>query len=240
MKPYHFNKYLNGESTFKFGYKDKRKNELLDLNDFITLEPKIGIGRDRQTNTAREGALYRVGMTRLESKREGNTVSFFAQLKNLELEESGFVRLGAENKVGTYKPAAYSPPEIPQDWGDTGIFRLYLFTPAILEKGIIPSWINDEDFTGEIAGIKVRLLTCTVGRFLSFGGFDVKAQKPKKMWKAVPPGSVYYFEVVDKSNIRAQMQSITNHFIVQGNLFSEQRQNEGLGICFIAKYNPHT
>jgi CRISPR-associated protein Cmr3 len=241
MKLYHFNKYLNGESAFKFGYKDKRKNELLNLNDFITIEPKIGIGRDRQTNTAREGALYRVGMTRLEGSREGNTVALFAQFKNLELEESGFIRLGAENKVGTYKPLMPAfEPTMPEDWGDTGIFKLYLFTPAILKKGIVPAWINDVDFSGEIAGVKIRLLTCNVGRFLSFGGFDVKVQKPKQMWKAVPPGSVYYFELEDKSDVEGQMQKITKYFVNQRNSFSEQRQNEGLGICFIAKYNPHT
>lgn len=235
MKPNHFEQYMNGKTNFKYGYKNGKQNELLDLSEFITVEPKIGIGRDRYTNTAREGALYRVGMTRLQGRREGNVVSLFATVKDLELEESGILRLGAESKVATYNEIeGLSNPIAGTDWGESGIFKAYLFTPAILKLGILPNWV-DEQFEGEISGVKVRLLTCVVGRFLSFGGFDLKEYRPKLMKKAVPAGSVYYFELIDKTAINTKMQNIVSHF--QNHSFSEERANEGLGVTFITKYH---
>jgi CRISPR-associated protein Cmr3 len=234
MDTYHFNRYLNGEMTFTLGSKPSG-NQLIDIDDYMTAEPKIGIGRDRSTNVAREGALYRVGMTRLQGKGKTNKISIYLQISGLEPADKGFIRLGAENKTATYnKITPLAMPEDPKEWGETGIFKVYLFTPAILKQGIVPEWL-DEKYTGSINGVRLRLLTCSVGRPLPFGGFDLKEYRPKPMKKAVPAGSVYYFELQDKTDIPLQMQKVRAYF--QANSFSEERGQEGLGVIFIAKYH---
>jgi CRISPR-associated protein Cmr3 len=84
-------------------------------------------------------------------------------------------------------------------------------------------------------GIKVRLETCSVGRFLSFGGFDLAKYEPKPMKKAVPAGSVYYFELEEKSNASQQIKILVEHYATNRNSISEFKTNEGFGRVFIGK-----
>jgi len=228
-----FNSYLEGEKKFTYDKVDKVDNDFLDLSEYTTSEPKIGIGRSKITNTTRNGMLYRVGMARLEGKVRGNFTSFFVSFKNMELPDTGILRLGAENRIVGYKllTTNINAKDITV-WENIDCFKIYLATPAILDNGILPNWISKE-MTGEINGVNVKLQTCAVGRFLSLGGFDIKEQKPKQMFKAVPAGSVYYFELLEKNETEKQMAKIINHF--KSNSFSELKSEEGLGVVYIAK-----
>jgi CRISPR-associated protein Cmr3 len=230
-----FNNYLSGKTDFHYEHIDKNENTVLNIDEFISIEPKIGIGRERATNTTRKGALYRVGMTRLEGKDKGNILSVYAMIEGLNMNNNNIIRLGGEGKTASYTISTKQLNVIkPKEWENTEGFKLYLSTPAIFDKGIIPKWIDDKkDMTGEIAGIKIKLLTCSVGRNLSFGGFDMESNNPKFMKKAVPSGSVYYFELVNKSNKQHQMDTIINHFNL--NSVSEDKVNEGFGVCYVGK-----
>lgn len=226
------NSYLNAKKDFVY-QEDSRDKDFLSLSNYTTSEPKIGIGRGKQTNTTRNGMLYRAGMTRMEGKARDYKTSFFVSIDNLELPDNGILRLGAENKIAKF--ASSSKKIVADDvtnWEGIDCFKLYLATPAILEEGIIPNWIN-ENMTGKIGGIAVKLQTCAVGRFLALGGYDIKEQRPKPMYKAVPAGSVYYFELMDKTNTENQIQHIINHF--KNHSFSEQKGEEGLGLVYVAK-----
>jgi CRISPR-associated protein Cmr3 len=229
-----FNSYLNGKTDFHYNL-GKRKNTLLDINEFISIEPKLGIGRERATNTTRQGALYRVGMTRLEGKKEGNKLSIYVMIDGLTLNTEALIRLGGEGKIASYKHLKEQLTiNTPTEWENIEGFKLYLSTPAIFDKGIIPNWIDEnKGMLGEIAGIKVKLSTCSVGRYLSFGGFDMENNCPKAMKKAVPSGSVYYFELIDTSNTQKQMDIIINHF--KSHSISEDKINEGFGVCYVGK-----
>ena len=77
------------------------------------------------------------------------------------------------------------------------MFKLYLSTPAIFKKGWLPEWMDENDLIGEYGGLKLKLLTASIGKTISIGGFDMKVRKPKPMRKAVPAGSVYYFKIVE-------------------------------------------
>jgi CRISPR-associated protein Cmr3 len=223
--------YLNGNTQFDV------EDDFFQLMDYTTSEPKIGIGRDRHTNTAREGALYRVNMVRLEGAKEDNHASFWVDIDDLELYAGELMRLGAENKIARVTEFAF--PHIiihPTDWTGESRFKLLLSSPAIFEAGVLPDWIG-ADMTGELPGlgIDVRLLTCAVGRALSFGGFDLENYKPKPMMKAVPAGSVYYFELLDAINAPEHLAQIVQYFGIERNPISEIRTNEGLGRVFVGK-----
>jgi CRISPR-associated protein Cmr3 len=230
-----FNKYLTGNAGFQYDNIDKNENTALNINEFIAIEPKIGIGRERATNTTRKGALYRVGMTRLEGKEKGNVLSIYAIIEGLPINAENTIRLGGEGKMASYSTLTKQlNVTIPKEWENTEGFKVYLSTPTIFNKGIIPNWIDEKNnMIGEIAGVKVKLSTCSVGRNLSFGGFDMETNNPKYMKKAVPSGSVYYFELMDKSNKQQQMDTIINHFNL--NSISEDKVNEGFGVCYIGK-----
>jgi len=224
--------YLNGENTFDY-------SEFEKIGNYSTYEPKIGIGRDRYTNTSREGALYRVGMTRYEGKANRNTTSFWVNLNNLNLAEGDFIRLGAENKIARLSKTQKSiRVASPGKWETPNLFKLYLSTPAIFSHGVIPDWVNqDDDMRGTVPdiGVKVQLETCVVGRFLSFGGFDIKKYQPKPMMKAVPAGSVYYFRLLEEKDAENQINQLIQYFSRDRNPVSKIRSDEGLGRAFVGK-----
>lgn len=166
---------------------------ILKMADRVLSEPKIGIGIDNKTGTSEEGKLYRVGMNRLDN------LSLLIDFEGLDLPESGMMKLGGESKAVSYKelkPEEFKPVKFSVDNSrlDGKRFKLYLSTPAIFKKGWLPEWMDEKTLTGTYKGLELKLLTASIGKPILIGGFDMKARKPKPMHKAVPAGSVYYFE----------------------------------------------
>jgi CRISPR-associated protein Cmr3 len=172
------------------------------LNDFTFLEPKVGIGLNKDTRTANDGQLYRVGMRRLDQL--SFAVGFeFEQLNNIP----SLIRLGGEGKAVQCKSIVSKeicqkisipmPPIVGKR------FKLYLATPALFTDGWKPSWMTTD--YSEHQGINVRLLAAAVGKAVPVGGFDIQKKVPKAMRKAVPAGSVYYMELEnEKDNTRLE------------------------------------
>ncbi|HHW01215.1 MAG TPA: type III-B CRISPR module-associated protein Cmr3 [Thermoanaerobacterales bacterium] len=211
----------------------RRKNFFYkEISEYVLLEPKIGIGRNKQTLTTdpENGRLYRVGMNRLASRmktdRETETLSLVVDFTRLKLPESGFLRLGGEGKAAFY--SQIQDLDIAKPAGLKGMrFKLVLTTPAIFEHGWLPRWLDNEKLEGEYEGIRLKLLTAVVGKYLTIGGFDIKDKQPKPMWRAVPPGSVYYFELCDEGDI-AEVVNVFNYKSI-----SDYSPEEGYGIAFV-------
>jgi len=206
--------YLNG---------DENEFDAYPLEDYLLTEPKVGIGRDSKTHTASESRLYRVGMLRLKN------FQFIVGFENLQIEESGFLKLGGEGKAVTYQsshratnPEQYQPAN--------NLFKIYLATPALLENGWLPGWLDPVTLEGQYpgTGIQVKLIAAATGKPLFIGGFDMKEKKPKKMLKAVPPGSVFYFEiqgdVSDEQKEALEPVAFCDY---------PERVNEGFGLTFM-------
>lgn len=205
-----FDDYLQGEKTL-YGR---------ELEEFISAESKIGIGRDRAKAVTKEGLLYRVQMLRYQFR-------IVVEFEGLTLESSGLMKFGGEAKGANYRELeSIEFPSLPTL--KSNIFKLYLLTPAIFEKGWLPSWIDEKDLTGEYQGVKLKLISCAIGKYQSIGGFDMKTNQPKEMYKAVPAGSVYYFEILEN-----QQEKIEKIFHKQS--ISDYRANEGYGIGLISE-----
>ncbi|ETR70708.1 MAG: hypothetical protein OMM_03044 [Candidatus Magnetoglobus multicellularis str. Araruama] len=88
---------------------------------------------------------------------------------------------------------------------DTGRFKIVLLTPGFFEnKGYYPDFLsqNNSHFPEgewEIDGHKkkVQLVSMAVQRAKKIGGWNLATGVPKPMIKAVPAGTVYYFEMVN-------------------------------------------
>ena len=213
------------ESFFKSYLKDKKARKCIRLSDFVEDEPKISIGREKNTHTTEEGKLYRVGMQRLKDIKI--VVEFAGLDAGLDIPEKGLLRLGGEGKAAEYEEIEeIESIELPAI--DDNLFKIYLATPAIFDNGWLPSWINGETLEGEIpeTGNRVKLITAAIGKPLYVGGFNMKARRPKPMHRAVPQGSVYYFKIPrngDRSNLER----------IHGQSISDKRKEEGFGICYI-------
>jgi len=192
----------------------------IKLSDYVAAEEKVGIARDGSTNTAEEGKLYRVALRRL------NNVSITIDFEGLDLPETGFLKLGGEGKAATYK-STVPLPDFPLDI-KSDRFKLYLSTPAIFKKGWLPGWIDSETLEGTYQGLHLRLLSAAVGKHISIGGFDIKKGRPKPMRRAVPAGSVYYFELLDGEPTRVKD-------LMHNKSISEYNAEQGFGISFVGE-----
>ncbi len=176
---------------------------VIRLSDYILSEPKVGIGRENLTRTTAEGKLYRVDMKRYNDAKN-NYFRFGVETEGIDSLDISFAKLGAENKITEIEIDSEKPEiDIIDDLNIGSTFKVYLSTPAIFEKGWLPSWIDEKTFEGEINGIKLKLISAFIGKPLNIGGFDMANNKPKPMKKAVPAGSVYYFELLteDKNSL---------------------------------------
>lgn len=183
--------------------------DLLNTDNFLQDEPKVGIGRNDRTGASDEGMLYRVGMKRMHRLRLAVGYSCLTLSGTL-------MRLGGEGKSVsvselTEKPNVQEPEPFPKT-GD--FFKLYLATPAIFKEGWRPT---SETVPG------AKLVAAVVGKPLHIGGFDMKPKngqrsQPKPMRRAVPAGSVYYYQGTAE---------------VQGNSISDYGKEQGYGIYYI-------
>ena len=196
------------------------------LNDFIFLEPKVGIGLNNDTRAAKDGQLYRVGMQRLDQLS-------FAVGFEFELLDSipAMIRLGGEGKAvqcqSIESKEIRQKISIPMSLIVGKRFKLYLATPALFTDGWKTSWMT----TGysEYRGIKIRLLAAAVGKPVPVGGFNMKEKSPKAMRKAVPAGSVYYLELENETD-NTRLEELFHKKSISEITDS---QNQGFGITFV-------
>ena len=195
------------------------------LSDYMTFEPKIGTGRDdliRTTVGDASGMLYRVAMQRLEGKDNNNHLKIAIVYEGLDkLDESGLLRLGGEGKTASYKTDNIVF-DLPPLTGLTSELKIYLTTPTIFENSWCPQWLLD----GHINNVKVHLQTCALGKPILIGGFDMKEQRPKKMYKAVPAGSVYHVETENAQALYENLKSWESIQNPEGDEWSKQGFNK--------------
>jgi len=208
---------------------NKRILQFTEKKEIFMEEKKTGIKRNRKTLSSEEKHLYRVPMIRL--KKETN---LFIEINGLiSYPEEGLIQLGGEGKtVKIEKIENVDPLTNLRDINfkfENKLLKIYLATPAIFENGWLPKWIDKESFEGNYNGIRLKLVTCSIGKFNLIGGWDLANQKPKPMYKAVPAGSVYYFEILN--NISADR--IKNTFHLQN--ISDINPEEGFGLALLGE-----
>jgi len=231
LNSYDMEDYLNGKTTYI---------SFDQISNYLTSEAKVGIGRDHSTHTSDESFLYRVGMNRLSSRKEFNKetqqLSLVVAFNGLDLKQKGFIRLGGEGKGAVYDQT----DEVSLSTNNFDIkenrFKLIFTTPAIFDKGWLPSWLDENTLTGEFNDISLKLITAAIGKSCSIGGFDLKKGFHKPMYQAVPAGSVYYFEVENLSNIQDDFTSKLID-VFHGKALSDKNEHkkQGFGIALIGR-----
>lgn len=142
---------------------------------------KVGIARSNDTRTSEEGKLYRMDMNEYKSDWE-----IIVEFEAPNFTDTGILKLGGEGKTAKYRiiPNSVNKPQIKDE--ANGFFKVYFHTPAFFESG---------NGLLELSNLKnAKLISASVGRPISIGGFDMEKGKPKPMRKAIPPGTVYLFK----------------------------------------------
>ena len=215
--------------------------QLIDRATLIEREPKVGIARSQDTLSSEDHMLYRINMSRFKNS-DGNYgfVVDYECSKSLP-KAGGLLKLGGEGKSFVYRDITcdVDPLSSPSDLGvvktaieSTGRFKLYFATPTIFQRGWLPAWLDSDTLSGEYSlgstsPISLKLITAAVGKPITVGGWDMAKGMAKPTYRAVPAGSIYYFELLDKSRIDDLIE--TFHY----KNISDERSEEGFGFALI-------
>lgn len=201
---------------------------ITEADKLFQTEERTGIQKSRKTRSVETGRLYSVEYFRL-SENSG----FAVEVDNTKLlPESGILRLGGDNRSARYASESWNeiPVEpIKKKIAETKRFKLVLTTPAIFKKGWLPEWINADTKQGQINGINVKLTGACAGKPIGIGGYDFVKNQPKVMKKAVPAGSVYYFELKD-----GKADNLFEKLWLKS--ISDEKAQEGFGITLIGGF----
>ena len=104
--------------------------------------------------------------------------------------------------------------------------RLVLATSAVFAKGWLPGWIDGQTLEGQVpgTGLKLRLVSAVTGRWQPLSGWSYEDDKPKAMRRAVPAGSVYFFQRLEGD---VDMEKMWLRSVCE----DKQDQRDGLGLA---------
>lgn len=221
---------------------------LLPLSEVHRVESRIGLARDIRLRTAQAGLLYAAPHVRMadgEGRGTGGLVVEVEEDRDL-LPPKGILRLGGDSRPAEFMPVSN------RDWSDviaaakdkvlgTGRFKAVLVTPAIFGTGWYPAFLDEdsEGLAGTLAGMTVRLAGACVGRPIPIGGFNLASTppSPKPIQKAVPAGSVFFFQVQgwDSSDAEDKQRAVDELFtrFFYRSLCQDPEAKEGFGVALI-------
>lgn len=177
-------------------------------------EPKVGLARNNQSRTAREGMLFAIAPIR---PRENIRISINIDglIKDKHPTESFLQRLGGEGKLShiNIQQATLLPQENIQKKEDEIRFKVIFTTNALMPtKGWLPEGfiqVTDERkaeyWQGELNNIAIDIITACIGKPFKQGGWDHINHQARPLLSYVPAGSVYFCKAKpeDEEKIRA-------------------------------------
>ncbi len=193
-----------------------------NIQKMIFNEPKIGVALNNETGSSTKGKLYRVGLNRFGEEfdkdwMEFKKLSFIIEFEGLVLkEQEGLLKLGAENKVANYSVFNKEIKNFRLENAEkSNYFKIVFLTDTCSEKGNLLELKNN-----------LKIIAAFVGNYISIGGWDIKEKEPKKLYKAIPAGSVFYIKSEEEI-------SIFDLYDLLGFSLSDVRKNKGFGLYVI-------
>ena len=194
---------------------------------------------DRATQVAEEGMLFQTQGAAYEQWSVEEDAPFgrrpqaqFGLVAQVGEPVEGMVRLGADGGMAWARWVKDAWPAIPQaleqELAQARRIRLVLVTPGLFEHGWRPGWLAQvgdhwEGTPPGLEGPRRRLRAAVLGRWMPVSGWDLVQRKPRAVRRAVPPGAVYWFEVVagGEHTPRLWLESIAD---------PEQARRDGFGL----------
>lgn len=203
--------FLSGDKLLDY-LTSKTVTSWVKASDLYIRELRVGIRLSSGRRTAEEGMFYMPEFVRLQ---KGMCLCISLDgVDDLLQKETDLLGLGGESRAAVYRKCDRVPPgfddlqqgtSILQKLGSSNPARLKLYfaAPAIFRQGWLPDFINSSSLIGEIdvttAGnkIKLQLISAAVGKALPIGGWNLAKNAPKPLLRAMPPGSVYFFKLLE-------------------------------------------
>jgi CRISPR-associated protein Cmr3 len=225
------------ESFISLDVLNRSRIKFYELDYFAQNEPKIGVGLDRSTRAGKKGKLFRVGLTRFQNKynykeKETDEAYFVVSYQGLAPFQAKLVKLGAEGKMARMES---TPPisllQLTDEAKQSKFFKVLLLTPAIFSNGSLPQ------LEKLLPDIEIKPRVSFVGKPKAIGGWDMLNNKPKEMSKAVPAGSVYYYEIASKHTLSDVLNTLSR--VISISEGSEEQNKSGFGLYTLASWDPN-
>ena len=166
----------------------------------------IALNADRSAQT---GLIYNVMFNRL-TENSFFWIKLTSQETNADqlLPDQGFLGLGGESRAAYFEkvqdnqiPASLKQSQthitekLVQAIVGKDAFKVYLISPALFDQGWLPDHVDPKTYEWQILpDVTITLKAAAVGKFISISGWNLVKQMPRPMLRAVPSGSVYYFQ----------------------------------------------
>ncbi len=216
--------------------------------DLHTRDPRLGIGLNAGTGTVESGLIYTTEGHAFSpppdpkdsdpNARPFSASGFLVGIDGADelLPETGMLRLGGDGRGARYRRLDYQPPAPPLDAiARGGRFRLILATPGLFADGWLPAGVRHDgaDYRWRVGDCTARLVCAAVPRREIVSGWDLLAWRPKEAERAVPTGSVYWFE-----DLQGPIDTLAKW--VAGGLWLDhphhQRRAEGYNLAWLANW----
>lgn len=237
-KPKPLNKYISIEVLFDYLSENLITFPARSEDEFYIREVKYGHEISQDSQTVKEGRFYSATHIRFREKVEGRNhkrTGFIMIAEGIEEKniQDKIIYLGGERKkailsISNTKNILPEQPEVLKKIKSSKKFLIYLATPAIFKNG----WYMDNIFEHDGA----ELVGAAVNKPQYISGWRIKENmkgEPRAIKKAVPSGSVYFFEA--KSWNDQQFEEIYKkyHF---GKSLSDEYPSAGFGIGLIGSW----
>ncbi|MBL8152081.1 MAG: type III-B CRISPR module-associated protein Cmr3, partial [Blastocatellia bacterium] len=194
-------------------------------------EARFGVRLDSKIKCSKESYFYQIEFVRLH-----DGVGLLLEANGLSLNPSGLLQLGGESRAAHYELVKDSL-DLAKDnrlKNQSLRFKIYFAAPTIFKQGWLPQSIKlqaDDNYIGNWQGIEVKLVAAALGKIQSIGGRDISQRdKQRLIQRAVPAGSVYFFEVLDGSSSEKVFKAFDSKCV------SDVDSEIGFGFCYIGEW----
>jgi len=166
---------------------------LVRSEELWKIDPRVGVALDGTYGRARDGALFTT-----ETVAFRKDVGFVVAARGSGgLPDSGTLRFGGDGRAAGWQRIdhKFDSPDL-AEIARNGRCRLVLTAPGLFPDGWLPPGVTSDDgeYRFELHGVRARVSCAAVPRAGVVSGWDLARRKPKPAQRAVPPGSVYWFE----------------------------------------------
>lgn len=198
----------------------------------LPTETRTHVAIDGSSLAAEEGKLFQTTAydfaSRAKSHHQGWENENYGFLIRTDADlKTGLIRFGGEGRLSRLHPldnhTLFSTAALP---ASAQSFSLTLLTPAVFAQGWLPEWLDADTLTGTLpdTNITVKLCAAALSRWQPVSGWDFEHNRPKAMRKAVPAGSVYWFECIGGASVDLQKLAF------QSLCGQQQDRKDGFGI----------
>lgn len=181
-----FRTYLNGEKL--------TRNHLTETDNLWLRDNRLGIAMDSARRSAEQGRIY---TSEIVAMKEGVGFIIGVDEANGLLPTSDLLRFGGDGRGAIIDACNITLPEPPwEKIQRSGQFRLVLATPGLFGSGWLPPGTTEgpDAYQWSYQGMTARLTATSIGRAEVVSGWGLATDRPKTALKAVPAGSVYWFD----------------------------------------------